>query len=44
LADRVVFLLEGKVFFDGSVADLLGTAKETTLERAIARMMKGNGT
>jgi Cu-processing system ATP-binding protein len=43
LADRVVFLLEGKIFFDGSVADILGRARETTLERAIARIMKGNG-
>jgi Cu-processing system ATP-binding protein len=45
LADRIIFLLEGKIFFDGSVTDILGIAKESTLERAIARMMmKGNGT
>lgn len=43
LSDRIIFLLEGKIFFDGSVDDILGTANETTLERAIAQMMKGNG-
>ncbi len=43
LSDRIIFLLDGKIFFDGSVEDILGTAKERTLERAIAHMMKGNG-
>jgi Cu-processing system ATP-binding protein len=43
LADRIVFILEGTIFFDGSVDALLGTAQETTLERAIARMMMRNG-
>ncbi len=43
LSDRIIFLLDGKIFFDGTVEDILGTAKERTLERAIAHMMKGNG-
>jgi Cu-processing system ATP-binding protein len=43
LADRIIFLLEGKIFFDGSVEALLGSAKEVTLERAIAQMMMRNG-
>jgi Cu-processing system ATP-binding protein len=39
LADRVVYLLEGKIHFEASVDGLLNTTGEQTLERAIARVM-----
>ncbi len=39
LADRVIYIVDGAVSFDSSVADLLATTAEGTLERAIARMM-----
>ncbi len=41
LSDRIVFLSEGRVFFDGTLAEILGQSGEPTLERAIARMMEG---
>ena len=41
LADRMVFLLEGEVRIDGSVADIKREAGETRLERAVARLMRG---
>lgn len=40
LADRVVYLLEGKIRFDGSVEELTSNAGEVRLERAIARLME----
>jgi Cu-processing system ATP-binding protein len=39
LADRVIYIVDGAVNFDSSVADLLASTAEGTLERAIARMM-----
>ena len=39
LADRVAFLLDGKVRFTGSLAQLRMLTGEPTLERAIARLM-----
>ena len=39
LADTVVYMLEGKVYFESSVADLLAETGEGTLERALARKM-----
>lgn len=39
LADRVIYLLEGRIQFDNSVAGLLEISGEPTLERAIAHMM-----
>ena len=41
LADRVVYLLDGRIYFDSPVAALLAASGEATLERAIARRMKG---
>ncbi len=41
LADRVVFLLEGRVVFEGSRDDLLDHTGETSMERAVARLMAG---
>lgn len=40
LADRIVFLLEGKCIFDGESAELLASTGERTLERAIAQLLK----
>ncbi len=41
LADRVVFLLEGRVVFEGSREDLLDHTGEASMERAVARLMAG---
>lgn len=40
LADRVVFLLEGRLYFDGAPARALATTGERTLEATIAKMME----
>jgi Cu-processing system ATP-binding protein len=39
LADHIIFLIEGKIKFDGSVFDLLTYKGENKLEKAIANMM-----
>lgn len=39
MADRVVFLLDGQVKYIGTPAELLTTLKETSVERAIARLL-----
>lgn len=39
LSDSIVFLLEGKIHFQGSINALLADQEEDKLERAIARMM-----
>lgn len=41
LADEIVFLLEGKIYFQGSVEQLRNTYHEERVERAIAKMMEG---
>ena len=41
LADRVIFLLGGRVYFDGAPAWALATSGERTLEGAIAKMIEG---
>ncbi|MBI3629643.1 MAG: ABC transporter ATP-binding protein [Candidatus Rokubacteria bacterium] len=43
LSDRVVFLLEGRVYFDGTPAELRARTGEATLERAIARLLERDG-
>jgi Cu-processing system ATP-binding protein len=40
LADEIVFLLEGQIFFRGSVKDLEDRCGERNLERAIAKIMQ----
>jgi len=40
LADEVVFLVEGSIRFQGSIASLVERTGEARLERAIARMMR----
>ncbi|MFA5508459.1 MAG: ABC transporter ATP-binding protein [Vulcanimicrobiota bacterium] len=42
IADEIVFLLEGKIHFQGSVATLLGQTQERSVERAVARLMTGD--
>jgi len=39
LADTILYLLDGKIFFDGPVDELIEQAGEKNLERAIAKMM-----
>ncbi len=39
LADHIIFLLEGKICFDGSILSLLTYKGESKLEKAIANMM-----
>ncbi|MBC8374964.1 MAG: ABC transporter ATP-binding protein [FCB group bacterium] len=39
LADTILYLLDGKIFFDGPVDDLIAQTGEKNLERAIAKMM-----
>lgn len=41
LADHVVFLLDGRVRYNGDLAGLLELTGETRLERAVARLMAG---
>lgn len=40
LADEIVFLLDGKIYFKGTVQHLLSMYREERMERAIARMME----
>jgi Cu-processing system ATP-binding protein len=42
LADEIVFLLEGKIYFHGSVQKLRDSYQEERVERAIAKMMDKN--
>lgn len=42
LADHIVFLLDGSVRFVGRPEDLVRQAGETTLERAVASVMRGD--
>lgn len=39
IADEIVFLLDGKIYFKGSVAQLKKQTKQTNLEYAIANLM-----
>ncbi|MEQ9105038.1 MAG: ABC transporter ATP-binding protein [Rhodothermales bacterium] len=41
LCDRIVFLLDGRVRFDGSLSDLRARTGQPRLERAIARILEG---
>ena len=40
LADEVVYLLEGRIHFQGSLAHLKETYRETSVERAIAKLLE----
>jgi len=41
MSDRIVFLVEGQIFFDGSLEAIRTRTGEPTLERAIAHLMEG---
>jgi len=43
IADNVIFLLEGKIYFTGTVNDLIKKAEGNNLEEAIANILKANG-
>jgi Cu-processing system ATP-binding protein len=43
LADEVIFILEGKIYFQGKVEDLKAHSKDTNLERAIAGILINQG-
>ena len=43
IADRVVFLLEGRVQYSGTMTALLATTASTTLEEAVAKVMTNVG-
>lgn len=42
LADRIVFLLDGKIYFAGTLDELKQLHGETKIERAIARILESN--
>ncbi len=42
LADNIIFLIDGKIVFDGEVKDLIESSGEHKLEKAIANMMTEN--
>ena len=39
MADTILYLLDGEIFFEGSVEELISRTEESNLERAIAKMM-----
>ena len=43
LADEIIFLMDGKIFFKGSPEELLESQKETRLDKAIAKMTDREG-
>lgn len=43
LADEVIFILEGKIYFQGKVEDLKAQSNDTNLERAIAGILINQG-
>ena len=44
LADQIIFLLEGKVYFHGSLSELRELHGETRIEKAIAQILEANHT
>ena len=40
IADEIIFLLEGKIYYQGSPQELMADKKENTLEKAIAKMLE----
>ncbi len=41
LAQNVVFLLEGKIYFNGTIKELINSTDQRNLERAVASIMNG---
>jgi Cu-processing system ATP-binding protein len=42
ISDHISFILDGKVYFDGSIDDLKSNTGETDFEYAIANLLKHN--
>ncbi len=42
VSDHIAFILDGKVFFDGSIKELKSTTDETNFEYAIANLLNNN--
>jgi Cu-processing system ATP-binding protein len=42
IADEIIFLLEGKIYFHGTLSDLKKQCKETNIERAIAHILRNS--
>jgi Cu-processing system ATP-binding protein len=40
MADEIIFLLEGKIYYKGSPVELKQQQHEETLERAIAKLLE----
>lgn len=40
MADEIIFLLEGKIYYQGSPKNLMTSKQENTLEKAIAKMLE----
>jgi Cu-processing system ATP-binding protein len=43
IADHIVYLVDGKPFFDGTVEELKGRTSEARLDRALVRIMEETG-
>lgn len=41
LADRIIFLIEGKIEVDGGIEEIKSRVKESNLERALAKVLEG---
>lgn len=42
LSDEIVFILEGRIYFRGTISDMYNITGETKLERSIARILEAN--
>jgi len=42
MSDEIIFLLEGKIYYQGSPKELMANKQENTLEKAIAKMLEEN--
>jgi Cu-processing system ATP-binding protein len=43
ITDKIIFLLEGNIYFKGNIRELLEKTEENNLEEAIAKILKENG-
>jgi Cu-processing system ATP-binding protein len=43
LAEEIIFILEGKVYFHGTQSELISLTGEKNLERSIAKILDKNG-
>ena len=43
MADHIVFLLDGKIYFDGALKKLIHECQTEKLEEAIAQILSSNG-